>query len=335
MVPLGTRWTVPAFVLVATVLLIGSLGVPFAPGPAEVAAAGPIPVVSVSLYPENMDARVSFDKGATVMFGGNVSVDQPSWMNTEVTLSGRTESGWTVSINPNPIRVSNSGTFMFGFSASVPEGTEDGLVETVYVTASCKAPILAPIAASDSSTVTVENTSPEPSWSVRITEPSPGAVFETESLTISGTAAYNLGNVSAVEVKVCTGPWTVATGKSEWTIDYDCSSLADGLHTIYARARSGDETSPTTVMNVTQQRPAAAAATSPENDPGEPTDPGINYRWPVLVLIIAIVVTVVLYYVHNRRERADLEFYGAHSRNASATDVATPYGDSYPRSRGR
>lgn len=316
-------------------MLIGSLGLPFDPGPAEVATAGPIPVVMVSLYPEDLDARVSHNKGAWVSFGGNVSVEQSSWMNTVVTLTGSTESGWSVSIEPDSLRFTDSGTQRFTLRVWVPEGTEDGLEEGIIVTASCKAPILAPIVASDSATVTVENTSPEPSWSVRITEPTAGAIFETDVLTISGTAAYNLGNVSSVEVKVCTGPWTVATGKSEWTIDYDCSSLTDGPHTIYARARSGDETSPTTEITVTQQRPASAAPASPQTDPGEPTDPGMSYRWPVLVLLIAIVVSVVLYYMRNRRERADLEFYGAHSQGASATDVATSYGTTYTRSRGR
>ena len=309
----GAPWGRWGCILVASVLiLVASPGLHMVE-PVNGANPGPIPEVHVSLFPDDMDARVSHEDGTKVTFGGNVTVYQPQWMNTVVTLTGSTTSGWNVTIYPNPIRFGNSGTQRFMFEVRVPKGTVDDLVENVTVRASCKAPILAPIIASDTATVTVENTSPDPVWTVRITEPAPGSTFEADRLTIKGTAAFNLGDVTEVEVKVCTGPWTVATGTTDWSIDYDCSYLTDGQHTVYARARSGGEVSPATEITVTQERPTSAPDTQPGSDPGGTTDGGNDLFWPLLVAILVLVVSSVAYYVHNRRRRADFEYYSPYT----------------------
>jgi len=298
---------------VAFILLLGAPSGLLLVGPASGANPGPIPEVQVGLFPDDMDAQVSHEEGTKVTFGGNVTVDQPQWMNTIVTLTGSTNSGWNVTIYPNPIRFGNSETQRFMFEVRVPKGTADEHVENVTVRASCKAPILAPIIATDTATVTVENTSPDPVWTVRITEPAPGSTFEADTLTIKGTAAFNLGDVTEVEVKVCTGPWTVATGTTDWSIDYDCSYLIDGQHTVYARARSGEEVSPATEITVTQKRPTSAPETQPGSDPEGTTGGGNGLFWPLVVAIVVLVVSSVAYYVHNRRRRADFEYYSPYS----------------------
>jgi hypothetical protein len=221
-----------------------------------------------------------------------------------------TISGWEVTVVPETIEMTGSGTQTFIVTVSVPKGIEDGHVEQVRVEASCQIPIVYPILASDTCEIAVKNTSPDPKWTVRILEPAPGEVFTTDVLAISGTASFNLGNVTSVEVKVCTGIWMVATGTTEWSIDYDCEYLDDGEHTIYARARSGDDyTSPTTEIKVIQDRSGDGRDDGDGN--AVPDDMGQERRDLYVYVLIGVLIVGgvgIGYWYYSRRQRDELAY---------------------------
>ncbi len=222
------------------------------------------------------------------------------------TISGSTTSGWNVTVMPSQISSNGPVTSIFGVGVKVPKGVADGHVETLTVRASCQMSVFTPTVDTDTSQITVKNTSPVSEWVVRITDPRPDEVFKTDGLTINGTASYNLGTITKVEVKVCTGPWTVATGTTDWTIDYDCSYLDDGEHTIYARARSGDELSPTTEITVIQQRTGPASPDDPQNPSGG--GDGRDYTWIAIVAVIVLVAAGAAYYMYRRRSLHETEY---------------------------
>lgn len=99
-------------------------------------------------------------------------------------------------------------------------------------------------------TVTVEGEAPV----VTIDAPVDGASVDG-LLTIAGTAAHSSG-ITNVDVQVDDGPFASATGTSVWTFDFDTTSVANGGHTVTARARASDGSSATTVIEVNVANPA-------------------------------------------------------------------------------
>ncbi len=269
------------------------------------AAPNPIPILTLSLFPTARKATITNEEGTTVKFDGNCTVDQMDILTSEVTLEGIAERGWAVAVEPSTFTFDNSGTKRFLVTVTVPAGVEDHASVGIIVSGECKVPVIQPTTAAASAVVDVDNTSPTTEWVVRISDPAPGSVFDTNELTISGTASYNLGPITKVEVKVCTGPWTVASGTTEWTIDYDCSYLDDGEHTIYARARSGDELSPTTESKVIQQRTGPATPNNPKTPSGGDVDDGRDYTMIALVAIIILGGAGAAYYVYRKRQQTD------------------------------
>jgi len=305
------RVTVISIVL----LLIGSLVVPImgTSDKAE-AAPNPIPIVSLSLSPSQKRATVDHTQGATVSFDGMCTVEQMEFISSTVTLTASVNEGWSISISPDSVIFSNSGSADFVVSVIVPPGAEGGKDVGVIVTASCKVPVLQPSKATASSVINVVNTSPTPEWNVRIIEPRDGAIFTTDDITISGSASFNMGNVTSIEVKVCTGTWQVATGTTQWTIDYDCSLQDDGEHTISVRARSGEEdVSPITEITVTQDRPDPATVPSGGGPgSGDPTGSKTSYTTYLIIGVIIIAVILAGFWVYNRRQKDTRDYLNAH-----------------------
>jgi hypothetical protein len=90
-------------------------------------------------------------------------------------------------------------------------------------------------ATTTSATVTVQNVVQDTTApSVAIASPSAGATV-TGTVTVSGTAADNAA-VSAVDVQIDGGPWQRASGTSTWSYAWSTGSLANGTHTVAARA---------------------------------------------------------------------------------------------------
>jgi len=69
---------------------------------------------------------------------------------------------------------------------------------------------------------------------VEITAPADGALVSA-LLTVSGSAADNVA-LAAIEVQIDGGAFESASGAASWTFDLDTTQLADGPHSITARA---------------------------------------------------------------------------------------------------
>ena len=292
-------------------ILLGSLAVTISgPSSEAEAAPNPIPIVSVSLYPPQQEAKVDHSEGDAVSFGGNCTVEQMQFITSTVTLTCAVDENWSIILSPEEMIFTNPGTKRFTVTVIVPLGVPDGKRANVHVTASCKVAFLAPVVGSTSGVITVKNTSPTPSWDIKIDDPQPGEIYTTDDITISGTVSYNLGNITSVEVKVCIGQWFVATGTTEWTIDYDCAFLDDGEHSIYVRARSGeDNVSPTTEIKVIQDR--SADKTDPSDGNAVPDDTGQEQTDLYTYLLVGILIIGGLgigYWYYNRRQRDELAY---------------------------
>jgi len=296
--------------LTMVLMLLGALALPSLCSIGEVEAApNPIPIVSLSLYPSMQEAKVSSESGETVTIGGNCTVEQMSFMTSEVSLVGTVNKGWAIEISPEALTFSNPGTKKFTVMVTVPAGIADGETGNVLVTGTLDLPILGPIRSTASAVIKVVNTSPSLTWDVKILNPQPGEIYTTDDITIMGSASCNLGDITAVEVKVCTGPWMVATGTSEWTIDYVSSFLDDGEHIIYVRARSGDEVSPIVEIVVTQDR--SDQANDVNDGQAVPDDTSQESRDIYTYLLVGILIIGGLgigYWYYNRRQSDELAY---------------------------
>jgi len=296
-------------------ILLGSLSVPILGQSEDVEAApNPIPIVSLSLFPTQQEAKVDHGQGDTVQFGGNCTVEQMQFVTSTVTLTATVNEGWAVTLSPQTLVFPNPGTLKFTVLVTVPAGVPDDTTANVIVTASCKVPLLAPVKSAASAVITVDNTSPDPEWAVNILDPREGELYTTNDITISGTASYNLGDITSVEVKVCTGPWTVATGTTEWTIDYDCSFLNDGEHAIYVRARSGEEeVSPIVESMAVQDRSQVIDDPIGGNvAPGDTEDPRSASNTYLIIGAFVITAVIVGYWMYSRRQRDTREYLAQH-----------------------
>jgi len=82
---------------------------------------------------------------------------------------------------------------------------------------------------------------------IKIENPKEGAIFEEESIIISGNSWDNL-DVERVEVALDDSDFREAYGKENWSIDWDLGGFELGNHMIYARAV--DVTGRTSINNI-------------------------------------------------------------------------------------
>ncbi|WP_242342129.1 Ig-like domain-containing protein [Anaeromyxobacter terrae] len=104
--------------------------------------------------------------------------------------------------------------------------------------------------------------------SVWIDAPASGATV-SGSIAVSGRASDDAG-VARVELSVDGGAWTLASGTSAWSSSVDTLTLANGTHTIAARATdsAGAQTTTSVSLSVSNAPPPAGLAvaiTAPSN----------------------------------------------------------------------
>ena len=113
------------------------------------AAPNPIPILSLSLYPTQLQAKVTQSQLGAVTFGGNATVEKISGIErVTVTLQAVVQTGWPVVISPQTIPFINPDTVRFTVTVIVPPATSSLLTGNVMVTGSAKAPGLSPVVAS-------------------------------------------------------------------------------------------------------------------------------------------------------------------------------------------
>jgi hypothetical protein len=107
-------------------------------------------------------------------------------------------------------------------------------------------------------TVTVKNavldTSPP---TVTFSAPQGGSTL-SGTVTVSGGASDNVG-VASVDVQVDGGPWQAASGKSSWSYAWDTTTVANGTHTLVAKATDTSGNVTTASLTVTVSNVVAAA----------------------------------------------------------------------------
>ena len=104
-------------------------------------------------------------------------------------------------------------------------------------------------------TVTADTTNP----TISITSPNDGAIKDTNSFTVSGTASDSGSGLQKVEVKIDSGSYSTATGTSSWS--FDVTNYPEGTHTITAKATDKAGNFATTSIDVTYTPPDTTAPT--------------------------------------------------------------------------
>jgi hypothetical protein len=103
----------------------------------------------------------------------------------------------------------------------------------------------------------------DPHPQVSITKPAGGSTA-SGTLTVAGTASSD-ADITQVEVSVDDGTPQVATGTTDWSLDLDTSALADGSHTISAKATdsTGDTGSASVIVTVQNGGPVSTCPPAP------------------------------------------------------------------------
>jgi hypothetical protein len=134
--------------------LIGSSGV-IEVSPPVITAVGPVPSVEVELVPAQLEAEVSPSKEGAVTFDGTVNMEQAMFVTSDITLQSRVNAGWPTVISPQVLEITGTGSDDFQVTVIVPPGTSSLMTGMLRVTASAKAPGLAPTTGEGTALVTV------------------------------------------------------------------------------------------------------------------------------------------------------------------------------------
>jgi Bacterial Ig domain len=95
---------------------------------------------------------------------------------------------------------------------------------------------------------------------IAITAPASGATVSSTA-TVQGTAADNVA-VASVVVKIDNGAYVAATGSKTWSYAWSTGSVADGTHTITARATDTTGLTATTSITVTVANATSGGGTA-------------------------------------------------------------------------
>jgi hypothetical protein len=154
------------------------------------AAPNPIPVLSLSLFPSQLQGHVTQAQLGAVTFGGNATVEKiRNIERVSVTLTAIVNTGWPVVLSPSTIAYINPGTQRFMVTVIVPPSTSSLLTGNVIVSGSAKAPGLSPIVAQASAVVTVSQY-----FDLTIEAESPLRQVKPGELTYNVINVYNDGN---------------------------------------------------------------------------------------------------------------------------------------------
>ena len=183
----GMRRGVVAILVVAMLFLSGAALANAADSPItniDSPQAGPIPELTISLTPNQLQAEVTQSQLGAVTFGGEWTVDQMRVGHSTVTLTAVVNTGWPVVLSDQTFQVSGPGSEEFQVTVIVPPATSSLIAGNVIVTGQCKAPGLAPVVASAHAIVTV------------------GAYYRGRIITSDGNIELDAGESSKVNVTI-------------------------------------------------------------------------------------------------------------------------------------
>ena len=188
------------------------------------AAPNPVPILSLSLFPSQLQARVTQSQLGAVTFGGNATVEKISYVErVTVTLTAVVNTGWPVVISPSTMAFVDPGTQGFQVTVIVPPSTSSLLTGNVIVTGSAKAPALSPVMAAASGVVTVSQF-----FDLTIEAEQPLRQVKPGELTYNVVNVHNEGNgqdTFELEVenneKLVEDQYTVLLGSTDITVQQD------------------------------------------------------------------------------------------------------------------
>ncbi len=213
---MGARTQFRATFLVALFLASAMFGFMLNPASEVVeeaeAAPNPIPILSLALYPTQLQVKVTQSQLGAVTFGGNATVEKINNIErVTVTLQAVVNTGWPVVISPTTIPYIIAKTERFTVTVIVPPGTSSLHIGNVIVTGSAKAPGLSPIVASAQGVVTVAQY-----YKLRIEAESPLREVKPGELTYNVVNVYNDGNgQDTFELEIENNKDLV---KAQWTV---------------------------------------------------------------------------------------------------------------------
>jgi hypothetical protein len=221
---MGARTQFRATLLVALFLVSALTGFVLNPAPfveeAE-AAPNPIPILSLALYPTQLQAKVTQSQLGAVTFGGNATVEKISGIErVTVTLTAVVNTGWPVVISPSTIAYINPDTVKFTVTIIVPPGTSSLTTGNVMVSGTATAPIISPVVANAGAVVTIAQY-----FKMRIEAESPLREVKPGDLTYNVVNVYNDGNgMDTFELEIenlkdlVKDQWTVLLGSTDISV---------------------------------------------------------------------------------------------------------------------
>jgi hypothetical protein len=270
------------------------------------AAPNPIPILSLSLSPSQLEAHVTDTELGAVTFTGNATVEQLQLMSSTVTLQAVVNTGWPVVLSPQTIPFDGPGTEKFYVTVIVPPATSSLETGTVIVTGNCKAPGLAPIVASASAVVTVDLDIIEGEFSLFINEPLNNQTLKGDTFEFKGTSSYSRGDIIEVRIQIDNSQWFLAYGTSEWSYKFNLTSLPIGYHTLSVVTDSEYFTSNRTSISFKVERDPIDTVTGGSENPGDGWGNLSGFVAAVIVVgvivCVSTVITIVLF--RTRPERS-------------------------------
>ena len=237
----GLRRGVAATLLVTVLFAAGAASASHTDGHASDALgpdAGPIPVLSLSLAPDQLQAEVTQSQLGAVTFDGTVTVDQMRLMTSTVTLQAVVNTGWPVVLSPQAFEMTGPCEEPFQVTVIVPPATSALLTGTVIVSGSCKAPGLAPVVATAMAVVTVG-----PYYIGHISASDSDVMVDAGERKDILVTVHNSGNVNAqMRIYVVNKPKEVriSFSETEFHLQQDTDACLTVGITAISGAKSGD-----------------------------------------------------------------------------------------------
>ena len=204
------------------------------------AAPNPIPILSLSLYPSQLQAKITQSQLGQVTFGGNATVEQMLIMESTVTLTTRVNNGWPTLISPQTLVFKGPGTQKFSVQVTVPPGTSSLVTGNLIVTGSCKAPGLSPVIASAGAVVTIGQY-----YKIRVESSEPSATVRSGETAKIELEIYNDGNGPVTfRLTVLDPPEDIQVEleNEQFSVGEDESTIFSSRATPSPRASAGEHT---------------------------------------------------------------------------------------------
>ena len=105
---------------------------------------------------------------------------------------------------------------------------------------------------------------------ITITSPANGAIINTATPLITGTASAGPSGLASVQIQIDSGAFNDASGTTSWT--FNTASLADGIHTINAKATDNAGNIQTTSITIIVQTNNSGKVTAKNGSIGGTTN---------------------------------------------------------------